>query len=177
MSLYRYSVFIPVRWLQVVTSGLWCGLRWLFAVSFDVLLCIIFSSYQTLRHCLFRVGDLQKKWTGIRSTFSKEINKEKASSKSGSGKRTKKVYKFAAQLQFLRPFMRINRMIDNVQRTNSEDLVKTKSNCLLELSQKCIICKCSLSFVLSILVETHGPSDLLCRCCSAPVLLGQHHSF
>jgi len=59
------------------------------------------------------VDKVKVKWNSIRSCFSRELREEKKSSKSGSGKRKRAVYKYTNNLAFLRPHMKLKTMSDN----------------------------------------------------------------
>lgn len=66
-------------------------------------------------HCGIVVSITKCKWNGIRASFARELRNEKDSSKSGSGKRKRAVYKYTRNMAFLRPHMhmKVNLMNDN----------------------------------------------------------------
>jgi Alcohol dehydrogenase transcription factor Myb/SANT-like len=65
---------------------------------------------------------LRAKWNSVRSSFARELRAEKESAKSGSGKRKRAVYKYARNLAFLRPHMRLKNMLDNFNASTNEEV-------------------------------------------------------
>jgi len=68
------------------------------------------------------VGKVCTKWHGIRASFAREIRMEKESRKRVSGKRKRAVYKYARNLAFLRPHMRLKNQMDNYNNSNIEEV-------------------------------------------------------
>lgn len=65
---------------------------------------------------------LRARWNSIRSSFARELRAEKQSSKSGSGKRKRAVYKYARNLAFLRPHMRLKSLTENYNASTTEEV-------------------------------------------------------
>ena len=64
----------------------------------------------------FILVELKKKITTVRHGLSKEIRVEAKASRSGSGRRTTKVYMYTTQLSFLRPYLKLRALQDNMKR-------------------------------------------------------------
>jgi hypothetical protein len=74
---------------------------------------------------VFNVEKVTAKVHNFRSSFSREMAKEKDAAKSGSGKRTTTVYAYTKQLNFLRSHVKVRSMTDNTTKSKAIIVVST----------------------------------------------------
>jgi len=83
-------------------------------------------------------------WAGIRSSFSRELRREKEATKSGSGKRKVCVYTYTRNLAFLRPHMKSKSLTDNCTEEQATGINTKKAGLQVGTSVRLVKCNTRL---------------------------------